>query len=391
MFKLILFEMKKMWSHKYIYILCAVCLIALIIPEFRSYSVSKEYIKRKHVFYERYGGVLTEKNHIEIAKLADPKEVYGKPDTQKVNLDSMVADMAMSDISYMVSYKSLQEEVVGKASENADYYKENGYEYLSKLNRRIADTYSEYKEPWLVPGNDFFAYFKDYYYTVFAALLILIVTAGIFTREKESRMDNIIKSSYMGAKTSFFCKMAAAGLVSFIIMLVFSIVNLILSFKTQCLIGWNAPFRSIPEFFYSPLNLKIWQMAALFILIKCLAAMLMGLIFAAVSSFLKKSFVSIVVSFTILTVSFIDYFVFFRYARTLLNVNTESSGVTVFLDKARGYLFTLLFDTGSYFDNYHVISVFGQPVQTAVSCIVIAVAVILILMGTAYMNFMKKR
>lgn len=398
MLKLIGFEIKKMWSHKYLIPVVIVLIALVLFPILRIYSYNKVFVDKEREFYAKYGGILTEQSHREITDMVNSDDINTYDENGNllgVDVGFIVADYAMSDISYMISYRNTQESIVSKAQENAQFYEERGYTYLSRLNEQIADKYSSYSQPWLVSSRDWDSSLTNFYYTVLAIILVMLLTANIFTREKESKMDSVIRASYSGTKTVFASKIAATAISSFGVMLFFAIVNFIAQYATTCLYGMDAPFKSISSFGYSSFDMKIWQVLLLFVLLTCVASMLFGVLFALISSFCKRSFLSVVISLAVLMVTFLDYYFMNTYGQILFHIDMDSAEIAEFLNKARGYAFTLLLDISEYFDNYYTISVFSYPVPTVISSLAIGVIVIGLIMAVAFAKytgvFPKKR
>lgn len=390
MLKLVSFEIKKIWSHKYLIPVLIVCLVLLLFPILKMYSNNKTFIDSEREFYARYAGPLTEKNHMEIAKIVDSDDIYtydGDGNIAAVDVTFIVADYALDDIAYMINYKNIQENIVQKANENAVFYDGRGYRYLERLNKQIAKKYSSYSQPWLISSNDWEFALKDFNYTIPAVLLIMILTAGIFTREKESKMDGIIRSSRSGTKKVFAGKIIAAGISSFGVMVAFSIVKYAAYACTTCLRGWNAPLKSIPEFAYSSLNIKIWQAVLLFAFLASVAGMMFGVLFALISSFCKKSLWSLVLSLIVLIASYLDYYFICGYGDLLFNIDINSAEVSSFLIRLRGYSFPMLLDVCRYFDNYYTISVFSYPVPSVISSLALGFVIIALITAAAFVHY----
>lgn len=390
MLKLIGFEMKKMWSHKYLIPVVVVLIALVLFPVLRMYSHNKEFVDKEREFYAKYGGVLTEQSHMEITDMVNADDINTYDENGNllgVDVGFIVADYAMRDISYMISYKNTQESIVSKAQENAQFYKERGYNYLSKLNEQIADKYSSYSQPWLISSGDWEMCLTNFYYTVLGIILVMLLTSNVFTRESESKMDSVIRSSYSGTKAVFVSKIVAVAISSFEVMLFFAIVNFIAQYATTCLYGMDAPFKSISSFGYSSLDMKIWQVLLLFVLLTCVAAMLFGVLFALISSFCKRSFLSMVISLAVLSVTFLAYYFMNAYGQILFHIDMGSAEITEFLNTVRGYAFPMLLDISKYFDNYYTISVFSYPVPTVISSLTIGVIAIGLIMAIAFAKY----
>lgn len=398
MIRLIGFEIRKIWSYKYLVPVIIVLIGLAVFPILRIYSYNKAFVDKEREFYAEYGGILTEQSHSEISDMLNTKDINSYDDNGNVlgiDVSFIVADYAMRDISYMISYKNTQENIVRQAEENAHFYETRGYTYLSRLNEKIAEKYSTYSQPWLIASNDWKTTLTGFYYTVPAMILILLLTANVFTRESENKMDCVIRASFFGTRTVFVSKLAAAAISSFAVMIVFAAVNFIAYYFTGCLYDAAAPLKSISDFCYSSLNIKLWQALLLFVFLTCLAALLFGVLFALISSFCKKNFLSLVISLVLLCITFFDYYFINAYGQMLFHIDTDSSEVTEFLNTVRGYAFPLMLDISKYFDNYYTISVFSHPVPTIVSSIFIGIFIVGLITLIAFVKytgaFYKKR
>ena len=370
MVKLIGFELKKMFSHRYLIPVWLLLFGLSFITNFIMYGYNEQYVKSEREFYSKYGGVLTEQKHMAIAKMADNWEPFNNNEGE-FRKEWIIADDAMHDISYMISYRDLRERIINQAQENAELYGEKGYVYLDRLNRQILKKYKSYTQPMLISSSDFRWFLGDNMYVAFAMLMIMILTANIFTREWESKMNSVLCSSYAGKSKVFLSKIGASAAGSFGVMLAFIFVKHLVGMYTLCLYGWRAPIGSIERFAYTTLDMDIWQADSLFILLTCTAAMLFGILFSALSSFCKRSFVSTVISFLILTAGYLGFFVLRYFNNMLYHIDFESERIKRFLDMLRSFVFTLLLEPQEYFYNYYTVSIFGYPVPTVISSLVI--------------------
>ncbi len=183
----------------------------------------------------------------------DPDGTY----TGYVFSDSELFDCLYADAKYAYEYASFAKNVSEKADDAAELYEEKGSPSLSRRYREMSESFrgrritSFYRtDGW----RDYFSYeFSD-------LLVIFLITAGIsalFSQEKETGMDMLLKLSRKGRLRAPAAKIATAMFLTFIISALFSAEDFIFYAVSFGLRGFSNPVYSLPEFKTSVLTVSI--------------------------------------------------------------------------------------------------------------------------------------
>jgi hypothetical protein len=125
------------------------------------------------------------------------------------------------------------------------------------------------------------------YGAVIIAAFILLGLSSVFCGEYASRMDAIILSTKYGKTKLIKAKLVAAGIYILVLILFFTILNLLGNIFVFGIDGWNAPLQCLNDFMYSPFKFTVIQYYFIQLLIHCVAGIAFGLFVLLVSSLSK--------------------------------------------------------------------------------------------------------
>lgn len=393
--RLVACELKKIFANRYIIPALLLFLVLAFFQDFMQYNTVRPYTEAQREFYQKYGGVLTEEKYYTILSFANMEDTTDENGWMKQ--DYLQATIALDQISYMISFAKTNNSILERAQDNIEYFTEKGYPEYVRVNEQILALYQNTRQPQLVPSESWKDFFTSYFgcrFLAYPILLIVLLVSNIFSKEHESNLYLVVKSSKLGLTKSYWAKLIATTICSVGVMLFFILSNLIVKSFTSCLYGWDAPVRSIVGFEYSWLNLTILQTVILFSGCMCLGAIFFGLLILVISSFIRKDLFSIAAAFAFSIISYIWAYAFqyypFIYTMTL-DISSESNFINNLINSLRSFIPVFLLEPFYYFENYHYVLVGSTPVPTVMFNICVNVILISVLIYVSYRAYTNMR
>lgn len=204
-------------------------------------------------------------------------------------------------LDYYYNYEKRLNNVIAKAEENIDFYRERANLFEVKNNKKILSVYGKRS---LSEFYDTTAYEEFFKYDFSSLLIILLLTFGlasVFSGERESSMNTILLTSKYGKNFTIATKILAAMMYVAIISIYFFILDFLCFSVIFKLLGYNLPIYSMRDFEYTPLNMEIWKFIIYSDTIKLFGFMVIGLLILLFSSIFSESLVSFIASIGMIT------------------------------------------------------------------------------------------
>jgi ABC-type transport system involved in multi-copper enzyme maturation permease subunit len=259
----------------------------------------------------------------------EAKKIYEPYEGQVDKTMGMIAKEKAEELLKTRSMKASSEKIVSKmeeqfyfdysnAADNLEYYKSGGrfespespyslkslekaLEDLEKQGQENSYKYKSFQKQYsmmLSSGEPQFHYTRTWRYLfsflsggsfLFTSILILLVTAPIFSNEYSSGMDSIILSSKGGRKKIVTAKFIATVIYSILTVTLYNIIQFIGYILPSGTLGWEAPLKSETLFALTPYNLNMFQYFCINLLLQILGTVILSLIAVMISSLCKSS------------------------------------------------------------------------------------------------------
>lgn len=267
----ILYEIKKILSNK---IAMYLFMIGILVNGFviinkpdtirNFYNYRKEYIE----LYDRLEGKVTDE------KVRYVQEKYNELNAKNITRsfsyeydESLLTGYEISDYElfremnekykYIQDFDNSMEKINTISKENIEYYEQTDNPELIDYNKKISNTYSSRHI------NNFYEtkYWKYYLNYAFSNLCILLVTIlackGVFSGERESKMETLIVTSRYGKRKTFISKIIASIIVTIVISITFIVEDFVLFTHVFNLKGMSEPIYSVEEMKYCMMDVSI--------------------------------------------------------------------------------------------------------------------------------------
>ena len=404
--KLFIYELKKIFTNRLLYILLIVFALAsragVLIPMIMSpqTSISKDYAYEN--LLKQYGGRLTQNNYsILMFEYHCAEKYYNENDgidygepgkfTSSRIMDYYLLGNIIYDIDYIIDFAATNQNILKQAQSNIELYTKRNDTYMVNENRLILDLYS--KKPALKLINTSAWFYLSYNPHVFFILIMLIIfIAPIFSSEHESRMYPLIYSSVRGKKGILFAKLSAATIFSVFISTVFEVFNCLLFIFRDGLSGFAEYIQNSSEYSLCPYNITLGEYIIMHTLLITLGAISFSLIICLISSVCKNSVLSISISAAAVMGLYAIIFTG-GYLPTIASPGlfkfTNSTFYRQFLGVNERYLLTGLFEPHQYFTGFHTVKFFNLPVLSIHFNIILSLIKCILLIMAAFAVYCK--
>lgn len=168
----------------------------------------------------------------------------------------------------------------------------SGNKYEIRRNLQILSLYSAPIREMTYMIYGWWEYLSSNTPMLMSLLLILLLCAGIFTREKEQGMFLLLQTSKYGHGKTLVAKFLAGGISAAMITILFHAGSLLMVYLNSGLMGGTQPMYTKQPMELFPFSLSVWQFAVLSLLCKIFAAVIASVLLCGISSLCKNSVVS---------------------------------------------------------------------------------------------------
>lgn len=319
-------------------------------------------------------------NSVEYDEYSNQKGKYG----HTIAEDSAIFSVETSRFETLQKVAEGKDIVLENVQNNLDFLDEESDAYEIRFNKMIGKMAEKLENPKYMPSSYYDLYFTSNEYVKYAIPIIVILLCGIFTKDRESGMFALLRSSKSGRWKLFIAKFSAMAILCFIVALYFQIMNYLLpsiafGLRFKYLLY---PMSSVVGF--SLFNYSILEYALVQLLIRTVTMIALGSLIMGISMLVRKTVISALISAGVMGIIVgIPYYV----------MSSASDGLygNFYILKLAGILKKWLFSWGlfthEYFREVDAVNIFGYPLRLSIfiplSSVVVA-AVAFAVFGNVY-------
>ena len=309
--QMIKYELKKIWG-KQIFIIAFVLFIVFDVCKIVSQNYENDsFSKARAELYSQVEGVWDMENidYVVSTYQKDSDIISAGNYSTEPNQPGTVTGYIFGDfglfselyekMNYMYNYGSAMEETLRRASENVDFYNSVENNFKAKESKKIISMYSGRSIPKFYDTDGAFAYISYDLSSVMIIMLIILAVSPVFTYEKETEMQLLLRTSARGRFPLIWTKILVSVLTAVVITSVFTAVDIVtftIVYKINC---FGIPLYSIAEFKNTPLDVSIGAYIAVQFAYKLLGMIVISLVFLVVSVFSPDDIISFCICFAI--------------------------------------------------------------------------------------------
>lgn len=376
---MVMYELKKIWRRK-VFIIAFVLLVVLdaakIITESNKNSYESSFERSRSKLYSQVEGtwemetityvVSTYQNASSIVYSGNYSTEPDQPGTYTGYIfgDFSLFGEVYEKMNYMYNYSSSMEATLQKAEENIELYERFGNKYKVCENEKILEMYSGRDIPAFYDTDGAFRLISYDLSTVMTLLIMVLAVAPMFTCEKETEMNLLLRTSARGGRNLITAKIIAALITTVSIAAVFTIADIAsfsVAYKIKC---FGLPLYSIAQFRNTPLTCTIVEYLFIDFGYKIAGMLIMALLYLITSAVSPDEIISFCCCFGI----------------TLLLIFTGSSYSPVRLMTSR-----------EMFVSFSAVNIYGRPVMAYIAVIPVAIAALGVLTGGVFLAGSRKR
>lgn len=260
---LIYYEMKKMWIYQggvFFFLLC-IFVQLITINQYKTYIGTDEFYYQTYI--DEFGNKVTENTKKKIEE-------------EKVRLACLEKELSEAE-NEVISYKLTQElECVGG---------------FWKYVERVENLQSDKKPLWLLKDRQYELLFENT--TVSRMMVILLCSSfaflipAIYQKEKESGMEVLQDTSWIGGRKLWCIKIGIVLLYS-ISFVLFSGIIIIMKLNSMYDLEWTKPVGCLPQYWNISIEIPIWGMFVLGVLTQCVTVTVMVVFLSACAKKVKN-------------------------------------------------------------------------------------------------------
>lgn len=391
MLKLVLYEIKKLFFKKSVFLTLVIFSIINIIKIFSVYEneslfADKSTEKWSGIYWKLYNDYSGE---ITLDKVNDLLEIYrplkkqtaeltastaqDNPDTLTGNVYSdyyLLSWLYVNPMEYFYMYQSEAAAIQRNAYENMSFYRNVGNDYEYRRNEIIKNIFSKRN----IPEFAYTEMYQYYIYYDFSLLLILFISLygiiNVFVIEKETEMNHILLTTVCGGNKTITAKL----LSTFIYILSVTFWFLFLDFicfgiAFHSFEGGSMPVYAIQSFAGSSVSVTLNQYSILSGCYKFAGILFFSTLFLLVSSFFKNALLPFIINLLLV-------FLFI-----LIGENSMGSGYI--LSKIMNPFMLLI--NRELFSKTEFINIFGQPVSSYLAAFIFSIGLCILLVISIYL------
>lgn len=347
------------------------------------YKVGKEYSQGYWTAHDKAAGTITYdkinfvknryKNAMDIVSSGNYSVNPNQPNTYT---GYIFGDMNMfkelyDGLDYCYNYGNRLDNVISKAEENIEFYREHDNSFQIKNNQKVINAYGKRSISEFYDTTAYEEFFKYNFSSLLIILLLILGLASVFSGEKESNMNTMLLTSKYGKDMTTYTKIIVSIIYVAVVCVYFFVLDFLCFSIIFKLLGSNLPIYAMSDFQYTPLNMKIWQFVIYSDVIKLFGFMIIGVIVLLFSSIFSESLLSFTASAGTITscLSSNDY-LYSKTREIIALINPVS-----------------LLTNEELFKKYNVVDIFGEPFfKSTVSIVSIGLLFLLIILIIVIIN-----
>lgn len=264
--KMLFYEFRKTFLRKYMFIVLCLMIILNVVYIIIQYEKCgtgfSEEITKKAVtskqwddytdLHQEIDGNITKEKVQRITKLEN-----GDTKSVKEYDEMIVHTYFYQPVKYMVSYQSLNNEIVDSAKENVSFYSKIKNSYEVNKNRYIIKHYKNRKLGYFFETQGWKKLFQYGFSDVFIMILLLLAILPGYGNEEKSGMKELILTTKKWKQSYLIQKKIAVFLFTDFLLIIFAVLNYFCFDLLYGLPGPAAKLYTLTEYQYSPLNISL--------------------------------------------------------------------------------------------------------------------------------------
>lgn len=265
----------------------------------------KEYVYYQELHKEFDGNITKEKQQELISLHNNLEEIinegsYTKEYTNEAKTGYIFGDYYLvhkgfyTPMEYMVSYYSINNDMVEKANDNILFYEKTNNKYEIDKNKYIVNNYKNrcISDFYDVSGwKNLFSYnFSD----VLLIIALMLLTLPMFYQERTNGMEKIVKGTIKGCKTYTFGKICSVVIGISVFTVLLMLCNYIVFNCVYGLCDGNMPIYALDCYKYTPFNITLNEAYLAITGMKLVAMIVISIIFTFIAYISKNPIITFI-------------------------------------------------------------------------------------------------
>lgn len=309
---MIISELKKIWRSRVLWVFLA-ALIVLNILQINTLSRkakgnSKEFNSAREQIYSQVCGEFKIENlefvidtYEAAAQAVNSGSYSTEPNQEGTYTGYIFGDYSLfgefyDEMNYMYNYAESMNSTIEKAKENIAFFTEKNNEYSARQNQQIVNLYENRCIDAYYKTQGAYSLICYDFSSVFVLLLCVLCISPIFTREHETQMYSLLKTTKMGNTKLGIAKISATLISAFTVALAFYLVDFFSFFVFFDIDCMSNPIYSISNFKNTPFSCSIGQYLLIVLMYRLIGIMVMSLIYLLCSLIAPDEILSFCIS-----------------------------------------------------------------------------------------------
>ncbi len=251
--------------------------------------------------YENASGKITESKinfvingYKNSKKIVDAGNFSTNPNQPNTYTGYIFGDMNMfkelyDSLDYSYNYERSLDNVISKARQNIQFFKNHKNAFEVKSNRNIVNVYANRSISEFYNTEGYEEFFKYNFSSLLIILLLILGLAPVFSSEKETGMHVMQSTCKYGKTATVSAKIFSSALYIIIICVWFFLLDYICFSVFFKLLGHGLPVYAMQSYQFTPFTMKIWEFVIFLDCIKLIVFLSLGVIILLFSSVFSES------------------------------------------------------------------------------------------------------
>lgn len=352
---LIIGELKKVFTQKFVIILGVILLIVNVFSAYYKVVQYSDFWFMKKIIapiYEMADGKIEQYSEQKLYEYLE--EIQNAFDnglkvhtfSQNKETELYLIKNVIENYNTFKSYSNIISGLKNRTQLQAKALEGKGNIYLERLNKKIDDTYHEREITRFYNRGNLNPALSYDFSSVIVLLLVVLACSSSFASEQESGMGNLLLSSINGRKKLAYAKNFSCVVFTIFTGVVFYLTDFIVFAFTVGLKSFLLPLCAVEGYEYTPLTMSVFAFLIMSAAIKIFGFVIIAILTCSFSSILNKSF-------AVFGSSLISVF-------TLMYISAFGSGGLEYFSLLNPIK---LLTNRSMFKSFDVINLLGYPVE----------------------------
>lgn len=315
-------EWKKIRKNRFLWIFVCLFFFINLYQIFNTYKFHKQTSEEYQNGYEKIygelkGSITKEKVQFIIDKFNQTQLEQGTEldhageKNEEGYTGYVLGDQAlMSDfyarMKYAYEYGQWSNQIVGTIEKNIDFFQKINLNDQVRKNEMLKEYFADRKLEEFFVMDQWIHYIEYDFSSLLMILLIAFCAVALVLEERQTEMELLIHTTYIGRKRNRMAKLLAVFLYVCLLTVFFRGMDLILFSWLFGYEGWNQPVYSLEVWQMGLYKITMWQYVGMDLLLKLLAMMIFGAISLGAAQYGKNLFII----YICIGMVFVSFFVF---------------------------------------------------------------------------------